>query len=609
MKSFKHRRTISRTFLFWLLIIVTIGFLVSLLFSWTLQTKMSQKNAFNLLSLNIQDVKQDIMDASDKNLLDLTWLINAELTDGLETDSETLKELMKKYDVSEINVIDKDGIILASTYDDFVGFDMKSGEQSAAFMPLATASPIEMVQSYQPIAYDNTIYRKYAGASLRGGGFIQVAYDANRFHKDINEQAADATKNRHVGQNGCIIIADENLVIVSDRRGNVGRKLSVTGIDTDLTAIPEGEAFEAKVYTLPSYCMYGKTEGYYIIAVIPKNEIVMQRDTSVIMTGILEVIVFIALFAVIFWLVRKLVVNNIIRVNRSLSKITGGNLDEVVNVRSNEEFAALSDDINSTVDTLKQYIADEAARIDAELAFAKNIQQSVLPSVFPPYPDREDFSLYATMDTAREVGGDFYDFYLLEEKRLAFLIADVSGKGIPAAMFMMQSKTVLRDYAERGNEPVKVFVNTNNKLYEGNDAEMFVTCWMGFLKTDTGLVSFVNAGHNPPVIVRNGLASFIKQKSNMVLAGMSDMPYMEQQVQLEKGDFLFLYTDGVVEATDAHDQLYGEERLLKILSKNHTPGEEGCREICADVKQDVDLFVGEAPQFDDMTMLCLYYAG
>ena len=213
------------------------------------------------------------------------------------------------------------------------------------------------------------------------------------------------------------------------------------------------------------------------------------------------------------------------------------------------------------------------------------------------------------MNTAKEVGGDFYDFYMLDENKLAFLIADVSGKGIPAAMFMMTGKTVIRDHAERGDTPIEVFRNSNNKLCEGNDADMFITCWMGFLDTDTGLVRFVNAGHNPPVVIRGGSASFIQQRANMTLTAMENMKYREQQLQLQPGDFLFLYTDGVTEATDANEKMFGEERLLAALSQDFGAGDDGCRKICADVKKQLDLFVQDAPQFDDITMLCLYYGG
>ncbi len=604
-----RKKTISGTFLKWLILIVTVAFVVSIVFSWTIQTNMSQRSAANLLRLNIHDTRQDVIDASDENLLLLTRTIARDINRGAATDDIGLYILMVRYDVAEINIIDENGIITSTTHPDFLGYDMRSGTQSAEFLGLLDGSEKEHVQSYQPTSYDHTLLRKYAAVCLNQGGFVEVGYDATRFQRDIDRQIVGVTRNRHVGEGGCIIIADVNWNIVSDRYQNEGRNLVVTGIWIDREIMPEGTVFHTDVYGEPCSCMYVFSEGCYIIGVMPENEIVLQRDSSVRLTAVLEVLVFLTLFGVIFLLVRRLVVNNINRVNDSLSKITDGDLDEVVDVRSNTEFASLSDDINSTVSTLKQYIAAAAARIDQELAFAKNIQQSALPSVFPPYPDRADFGLFATMDTAKEVGGDFYDFYLIDEKRLAFLVADVSGKGIPAAMFMMTGKTVLRDYAERGDAPAEIFRNANNMLCEGNDAEMFITVWMGFLETNTGLVRFVDAGHNTPVLIRNGKASFIKQKPNLMLAAMENVRYREQTLSLEPGDLLFLYTDGVTEAMNVQDELFGEDRLLEVLSDSFGKGDEACRNACSRVKRAIDDHVGDADQFDDITMLCLFYEG
>ena len=604
-----RKKTISRSFLLWLLAIVTVAFLISMAFSWTMQTRMSQRSAIHLLRLNIQDVRQDVIDASDENLLLLTRRIARELDEGAPVDAAGLNALMRVYDVAEINVIDAVGIITATTHSSFLHYDMRNGAQSAEFLGLLDGTEREHVQSYRPISYDPGISRKYAAVCLKAGGFVQVGYDAERFQRDIDKRIVGVTRNRHVGEGGRIIIADESLNIVSDRNSSEGKKLEATGIRIDRGAMPEGRVFRAKVYGQACSCMYVFTEGYYIVAVMPENEVVLQRDISVALTAFLEILVYLTLFWVIFWLVRKLVVNNMNRVNASLSKITEGNLDEVVNVRSNAEFSVLSDDINATVSTLKQYIAAAAARIDRELAFARSIQQSALPSVFPPYPERTDFSLYATMNPARAVGGDFYDFYLLDEKKLVFLIADVSGKGIPAAMFMMTGKTVLRDYAERGDPPASIFDNANSKLCEGNSADMFVTAWAGFLETDTGLVRFVNAGHNPPVLIRDGKAALIPQEADLMLALMDGVRYEEQPLQLRRGDVLFLYTDGVTEAMGSGKTLYGNDRLIRALSRPLGRGEEACRKACEHVKQDLDAFVGETAQADDITMLALYYEG
>ncbi|MCQ2399730.1 MAG: SpoIIE family protein phosphatase, partial [Clostridia bacterium] len=245
---------------------------------------------------------------------------------------------------------------------------------------------------------------------------------------------------------------------------------------------------------------------------------------------------------------------------------------------------------------------EASKRIDAELAFAKDIQHSALPNVFPAYPDVKEFDIYATMATAKEVGGDFYDFYLLPDNRLAFLIADVSGKGIPAAMFMMQSKTLLKNLTESGLPLSDVFTVANRELSINNEKGMFVTAWLGILDYKTGEVEYVNAGHNPPMVYRRGKGfEKLNGKAGFVLAGLEGYKYKSQTLKLEAGDRIFLYTDGVTEAT-VNDSLYGEERLLNYLNSHVDLGAE---KMLTGVKKDVDKFTQGAEQFDDITMLML----
>lgn len=598
------KKKIARSFQGWLSVVIIIAFLVTTACLWIIQTKLSENNAIRLLSLNISDVREDINDASDENLLKLTHEIAKELNGAGSITSELLKELTGKYDVTEINHINSAGIIDASTYGDFLNYDMSGGTQSAEFMVLLSGET-EYVQSYQPVSYDATISRKYGGVTLEDGGFVQVGYGSERFHKDIGEFVVGVTRNRHVGEGGSVIIVNEAWNIVSDRQGNEGKNLDTTGVWIDTSVTMPDEVFLADVYGVPCYCMYQVTEGYLILAVMPTSEAALSRNVSVAVTTAMQILVFAALFALIFILVRRLVVDNIYKVNKSLSAISEGKLDTTVNVRSHEEFNALSDDINSTVNTLKRYISEAEARIDAELAFAKAIQHSALPSVFPPYPNRKEFDIWAGMYTAKEVGGDFYDFYFVDEDTLAFLIADVSGKGIPAAMFMMTAKTFLKSFAESGMSVEEVLSHANEKLCEGNDANMFVTAWMGFLNTKTGMITYGNAGHNPPLIKHaDGTFTYLKSRPGFVMAGMEGIRYRKNEIQLMPGDSIYLYTDGVTEATDAMNELYGEERLLTVLNQN---ADAAPQEICETVKADVDAFVGEAPQFDDITMLCLTY--
>ena len=602
----KKKRKISQSFNSWLLLLVVVALLATVAFLWVFQTQLSINNTDQLLRLNIKDVQQDVLDASDDQLLSMAELVIQEL-DAYEYDTDLpLQTIAYKYGLAEINLINEDGFITASTVPAFIDFDMASGAQSAEFLCLLNGET-QFVQEYQPISYNEAISRKYGGVIMEEGGFVQVGYDADRFQSAINHQIQSAAKNRHVGENGGLIIVDEDWNIISDREGNSGMNLADAGIVLSEESTARGEYFQAEVYGEPCYCMYEKAEGYYILAYMPQSEVVLSRNVSVSITTAMEIIVFVALFILIYILVRRLIVKNLQKINRSLAKITDGDLEETVNVRSYEEFADLSDDINTTVGTLKKYIADAEARIDAELVLAKTIQISAIPSVFPPFPDRKEFDISAAMVTAKEVGGDFYDFYFLGHELLGFLVADVSGKGIPAAMFMMTSKTVIKANAERRAEVHEVFTQANEKLCEGNEAGMFVTAWMGILNTRTGLVTFANAGHNPPLIRRgNGDFEYLRVRPGLVLAGMEGIKYRKNEVQLEPGDVIYLYTDGVTEATNAKNELYGEDRLQAILNANKDADTDT---ICKAVQEDVNLFVGDAPQFDDITMVCLKYNG
>lgn len=407
----------------------------------------------------------------------------------------------------------------------------------------------------------------------------------------------------HIGGTGCIIISDKSGKILSDRDGHTGESLTENGIDLSKFSNKENELFTSEVHGRSSFCIFSVQDDYYIVASIPKDEALFSRKITLYVTVFIEIIVFTSLFVFIFLLIKKVVVKNIDKINNSLAKITDGDLDETVNVRSNEEFAVLSDDINSTVDTLKRYIKEADERIDKELEFARQIQHSALPSVFPPYPNRTDFDIYAQMHTAKEVGGDFYDFYLLGEDKLAFLIADVSGKGIPAAMFMMTAKTLIKSLVESGIDASEAFTRANNKLCENNEAGMFVTAWLGILDLNTGLMKYVNAGHNPPLIKRNGTYfEYICSKPNFILAGMENIKYKANEIQLSPGDEVFLYTDGVTEANNITYELFDEDRLLESLNEKKSLT---VKQLCNKVINDVDRFVGNALQSDDITMLAV----
>jgi serine phosphatase RsbU (regulator of sigma subunit) len=596
-KRQKSQKQISQTFQTWLLICIIIAFVITGIFTSVLQTRMSETQVKEVIGINLGDVYQDITDASDENLLDKTSKICEEYLNG-----EELAVLAEKYNVIEVNVIDTNGIIVNTNNEEFIGYEMDSGEQSAEFLVLLDGDKEYYVQDYRPTSYDNKTFRKYGAITLPDGGFLQVGYDATQFGNDIDTFVGRVAKNRHIGNIGFVIICNESFNIVTEGSEHFGENISALGFEIDFNSIIPGEIFETSVNGIPYLCAYHFVEGYYIVGTIPLSEAMYMMDVSVYVNIFMEMVIFAALFVLIYFLIKRIVIDNIKRINSSLSEITGGNLDVTVDVRSNMEFASLSDDINSTVSTLKHYIAEAAARIDKELEFAKQIQISSLPM---KYPDCEEFDLYAEMQTAKEVGGDFYDFYTIDETKVAFLVADVSGKGIPAAMFMMKAKAIIKDLTETGMELSEVFTKANEKLCENNEAGMFVTAWMGILDLMTGTLSFANAGHNPPLIkTADGKFEYLKARSGLFLAGMEDIKYKKNQITLNPGEMIYLYTDGVTEATNISNELYGDKRLHSVLNENST---KTPYEILEAVKKDIDVFAGEAEQFDDITMLCLEY--
>ena len=594
----KEQKQISQTFQRWLLICIVIAFVATSLFSSVLQTGMSEVQTNKTIELSLSDVYQDILDESNDNLLKKTESINREYTNGA-----TLSALAEKYNVIEVNIIDETGFIVDSNKEEYIGYDMASGGQSNEFVTaLLKNKESRYIQDYRPTSYDDVTFRKYGAIALSDGGFIQVGYDSSQFRADIDKYVKTVSKNRHVGNSGFVAICDEDFNLVTYRSDFEGAELNKIGITFDREAVAEGEIFEAMVYDKEYLCSYRFVEGYYIIGAMPKFEAMFMKEVSVYVNTFMEILIFAALFVLIYFLIKKIIIDNLRKINKGLAEITSGNLNVKVDVRSNEEFASLSDDINQTVGTLKRYIKEAAARIDKELEFAKQIQYSSLPTAFPK---SNSFRLFAEMITAKEVGGDFYDFYMLNDSTIAFLVADVSGKGIPAAMFMMRAKTVIRDLAERGLDPDEIFTIANNKLCENNDAGMFVTAWLGILDTKTGLMKFANAGHNPPLFKRNGEPfEYMKARSGMLLAGMEGIKYRKNELQLIPGDKLYLYTDGVTEATDSNTELYGEERLLIFVNSLETIEPES---LCKLIKEDVDKFVGTAPQFDDITMLAVNF--
>ena len=280
---------------------------------------------------------------------------------------------------------------------------------------------------------------------------------------------------------------------------------------------------------------------------------------------------------------------------------TGDEIEELA-----RSFASLSHKTVTYLETVKQVTA-EKERISTELTLANQIQAAMLPHIVPAFPDRTDFDIIASMDPAKEVGGDFYDYFLIDDDHLCMVMADVSGKGVPAALFMMASKIILQSVAMLGKSPSEILERTNEAICSNNEAQMFVTVWLGILTLSTGKLTAANAGHEYLALKRAaGRFELYKDKHDFVLGGMGGIHYREYTLQLESGSKLFIYTDGVPEATDANQQLFGTDRMVSALNREPDASPQ---QILRNVHQAVDQFVGSAEQFDDLTMMCLEYKG
>ncbi len=285
--------------------------------------------------------------------------------------------------------------------------------------------------------------------------------------------------------------------------------------------------------------------------------------------------------------------------------------EELAGIHTGDEIQTLSEsllkmeiDINRYIDNLTRVTA-EKERIGAELNVATQIQADMLPRIFPAFPGKEEFDIFATMNPAKEVGGDFYDFFLTDEDHLALVVADVSGKGIPAALFMVISKTLIKNQAQMGGSPREILEAVNDQLCENNEAEMFVTVWLGILQISTGKLTAVNAGHEYPVLKKAGKPyEMLDDPHGFVMGVMPGMQYQEYELSLQKGDGIYVYSDGAPDAVNPQEEQFERDRLLAALNKDPDAAPS---QLLKQVKDEIDLFVGEADQFDDITMLCMKY--
>ncbi len=350
------------------------------------------------------------------------------------------------------------------------------------------------------------------------------------------------------------------------------------------------------------------------LADISMNDIKSKETAFTWLLAGLTLLIAVVLSSIFILLIKQQVVSPINKLSKAALNYYStekGHAFSGLNITTGDEIENLSDamkhmeqDINEYVDNITAITA-EKERIGAELNVATQIQADMLPRIFPSFPEKTEFDLYASMDPAKEVGGDFYDFFLIDESHLGLVVADVSGKGVPAALFMVIAKTLIKNRALIGGTPSEILSYANEQLCEGNDAELFVTVWFAILDIKTGKGLAANAGHEHPALKRaDGSFELVMYKHSPALATMEGLKFKEHEFELHHGDTLLCYTDGVTEATNKDNVLFGNDRLLEALNKEPNADVYG---VVNNVKTAIDEFVAEAPQFDDITMLCIHY--
>lgn len=520
--------------------------------------------------------------------------------------SAMLEQYCRAYSLSEIDLIDADKKVVYSSIPSMVGATINDDRFFNALDTEAQYTEVTVPQGKT----DAT-----AGRLLTEGmdyfdsaRYLRGLYTQNDLTDAIKADFYLKPENFHFGSAGTILV-------LSDEKNENGEYDVVKSIVEDESDIPDSVNFfdpekdppdkmcEVSYNGKAQFMTYKHENGLYYMTLWDKDTAMQGCNISVMVTLLLLMDIFAFVCLIMYCGIRIHIIRNINTINSELGKICDGDLDVTVDVRSSSEFSELSDDINSTVSTLKHYIDAEASRIDKELEVAHGIQTAALPREFP---NRPEFDMYAGMVPAKEVGGDFYDFFFTGEDSIAFLIADVSGKGIPAALFMMTARTTLKSLALQGKPINEVFEIANSELYDTNPSKMFVTAWMGLLNIKTGELQYVNAGHNPPLVYHDGFYEYLRGKTGFVLAGLKNMKYKSKTITLSPDDRILLYTDGVTEAKNKYDEFYGEARLDELLNRC---GKRKAKEICETVKADVDSFAEGCEPADDLTLLSICYHG
>ena len=552
-----------------------------LLVTWNIGTRQAREQTEWQLDYAVIDLHDTVAGAIDTMLGHVARTAVRHIGRARPLSMERMAAGAKELDIDEVNVVSREGRIIASNDPHCMGVVMAGDPVMDAFMALTNGTTATVSQPFRPHARNPEFRAKYLAAAFPGGnGFVQVGLDERRLARMLPSILGYIFDEWLLGKTGFFLCADlktGRLISNPSRHRDEAKTLSETGFDIAAATRCEfvadgkklGTTFTQRLFGEKCYCRAILFGGHRFIAALPEREFYATRNMFVAVLGVL-------LFAVV------------------------------------AVFAFFIDRIFRDADRLKAFYAEDEARRAKDMTIAKTIQMSALPVALPESPS---FRIAAAMQPARDVGGDFYDYFLLDSSHIAFLVADVSGKGITAALYMMTAKTLIKDTLLAVNDPAAALSKVNAELCASNPANMFLTAWVGVLDLETGIVSFANAGHNPPVkieMLKGGTLkghaphapTSVSAKSGPVLAFLDDVKYTPQTLRLDPGDALFLYTDGVTEALDAKNELFGEERLSNAIRAVRDPEPHA---LCTVVRAAVAAFSAGVAQADDITVLAIRY--
>lgn len=549
-----RRSTVGRMLTNPLVISVAIAFAIATFVFWRLALRSARRVAEDTLQTAASDMRNTIDDCVDQPLFFIGNAICRHYGSPDALHPEDVADVMGRYNIDELNVVDSRGIVVAGAIAD-LGYDMSSNPKSAEFNQLLSGLTTYS-QDFRGAIENPSLRRKYIGVAFPppAKGYVQIGFSEARVKDDIDYWFKDLARGRHVGESGFYVVAKAETGEIDSCGVPLPESAdTLAAIGFDVTAAPaNGKTFFlATLCGIDCLCLTEELGFHRVITALPLDEVNLGITKTVCGLGVLlaAVLLLVSLF-----------------------------------------MTRLSD----LVASLQKFITTEKGRQEKEFALARVVQVSSLPLDFP---DNGFIRIFAKMMTAKEVGGDFYDFYRLPGGKQLVLVADVSGKGISAALFMMKARAIIKACVFAKTDLAEAIADANGRLARHNDAEMFVTAWIAAIDLATGEVEYVNAGHNPPLVKRaDGSVEWIRSRSSLVLAAMEGASYEIQKLKLDPGDGLFLYTDGVTEAMNRSGELFGEARLERVLG---TAGER----YVSDVEQAIHDFADGAEQSDDITML------